>query len=221
MVPSLLDSEIDRREKFYQMEAKHEQFLFSKKSVLNLKLFYKRPCMEDKENLSERDQTGTKYIQCVAHTPVRVLTKLLRNKFSIPFNYKIKLSHSGHKLNEDESLMHIFTCFLKQKSDLLEIEYEFLRVKSNEWASSDEARAGRGVPCKRIRLIKKNDHYLKLKEKRASKAKQINFSKLNEESLANKVENSEVSVVQRSNVDADVDVNVDVAEQPLDLTINK
>lgn len=205
IVPSLLDNEIDRREKFYQMEPKYEQYLLNKKTILNLKLYYKRSkkhLTEDKENVNSKEQFGDKYIQCMAQTPVRILTKLLRNKFNIPYNYKIRLTHSGHKLNEDESLIQIFTCFLKQKSDLLEIEYDFVKVKMKERLSSDENCAGNGVPSKRIKLIKKNDHFLKLKEKRTNKLKQISFS-----SLPNRMENSDVNIID--------------TDQPLDLTINK
>lgn len=202
MVPSLLDNEIDRREKFYQMEPIYEEYLLNKKTVLSLKLFYKRSkksLVEDKENVDSKEQFGDKYIQCVAHTPVRILTKLLRNKFGIPYNYKIRLTHSGHKLNEDESLIQIFTCFLKQKSDLLEIEYDFIKVKMKEL---DENRTYNGVPSKRIKLIKKNDHFLKLKEKRSAKSKQTSLS-----SLPNRMENSDVNLID--------------TDQPLDLTINK
>lgn len=242
MVPSLLDNEIERRDKFYQTDAKNDDLLLDKKTILNLKLVYKSTkkvkVIADKENVSQtktaKDDVGDKYIQCMAQTPVHIITKLLRNKYNVPFTYKIKLSHSGYKLNDDETLLQLFTCFLMNKKEVFDIEYEFNKVKLKSIENVVEAKAPAkkvtpSVPNKKIKLIKKNDHYLKLKEKRANKqqttSKHVNFSITNGTTtsdetkkttkLESKKDNSDVKAPESK---SDQSQSFD---QPLDLTINK
>ncbi|CAF0905151.1 unnamed protein product [Brachionus calyciflorus] len=229
MVPSLLDNEIERREKFYQTDSKNEDLLLSKKTYLNLKLVYKnrkKIKIEDKENLknensNKNDLIQEKYIQCIAQTPIHIITKLLRNKFNLPFNYKVKLTHSGYKLNEDETLLQVFTCFLMNKNDYFEIEYEFnkIKLKSNENTTTSTSKAS---PNKKIKLIKKNDHYLKLKEKRANKPnKQVNFSIKKTDDKKSEITNEKNSVNVTNNTNNVVNEQLIDSDQPLDLTINK
>lgn len=102
LVPNLLRDELERREKFYVTENVKSDLILNNKSTVNLKLFNnqqtwlnKRDMIKSKENLlvnadtSQSNETNVKYIQCIAQTPVRILSKLLRNKHSIPLNYKV------------------------------------------------------------------------------------------------------------------------------------
>lgn len=208
MVPSLLDNEIDRREKFYQAE--NTDLLLNKKTVLNIKLVYKNAKkikIEDKENInSKSDELGEKYIQCMSQTPIHILSKLLRKKYNVPFNYKVRLTHCGFKLNEDETLLQVFTCFLTNNKDLFEIEYEFNKVKQKPNETAVDSK--KPVPNKKLKLIKKNDHYLKLKEKRNKK--HVNFS----------ITKSDEKITEANQNSAQAKNDIDL-DQPLDLSLNK
>ncbi len=112
LVPDLLKKELERREKFAQKE--HYNDHLNKNSILNIKLYNTQNDeyfnlinkLNSKENLDERSprrainmisalnnngkkEVKIKYIQCIALTPIRILIKLLRNKYSIPLNYKV------------------------------------------------------------------------------------------------------------------------------------
>jgi hypothetical protein len=110
LVPNLLESELERRETFAssQENAASSYNHLNKSSVLNIRLFNTQnemffdassSKMSSKENqlgtqLNRRTASGPKelkikYIQCVAQTPIRILVKLLRNKYSIPLSYKV------------------------------------------------------------------------------------------------------------------------------------
>lgn len=114
LVPDLLKKELERREVFAQKENYVEHL--KKNSIVNIKLFNTQNDeyfnminkLNSKENLEEssprrainminalnnnrKKEVKIKYIQCVAQTPMRILIKLLRNKYSIPYNFKVNI----------------------------------------------------------------------------------------------------------------------------------
>ena len=64
--------------------------MLNKKSTINLKL--ELNTNRHKRVLSDLNSSPTKltrYLQCNADTPVRVLAKLIRNKYDIPLKYDV------------------------------------------------------------------------------------------------------------------------------------
>jgi hypothetical protein len=133
-VPDLLSTELDRREKFYEKSQSElsqtsdsTDVVLNGNSLLNIKLFN----VQNEHRLRTVDQNSnqvkenfvtkrirTKYIQCSAQTPLRILVKLIRNKYEIAPSYAVKLSHCGHSLAEEETLIQLFTSFIFNKVHL-------------------------------------------------------------------------------------------------------
>ena len=64
------------------------------KSKNNDDLKNKSDLNESKENINSQNgspvgNVTVKYIQCVAHTPIRIIIRMLRNKYNIPSNYVV------------------------------------------------------------------------------------------------------------------------------------
>ena len=138
LVPNLLDSEIERRDRFYLSENLSTDLIINTRTLLNVQLAsLPRPGDHhhhdlqrfEKENQTRLVDTPAKYIQCVAQTPVGILAKLLRNKYDIPAAFKVKLTYQGHRLDDAESLMHVFTSFLLSQDELIQINYEIKKKK--------------------------------------------------------------------------------------------
>ena len=130
-MPDLLSSELDRREKFNEKNQVEQlaanesaDAVLNGNSLLNIKLFN----VQNEHRLRTVDQNSndvkenfitkrirTKYIQCSARTPLRILVKLIRNKYEIAPSYEVKLSHGGHWLCEEETLLQLFTSFIFNK----------------------------------------------------------------------------------------------------------
>jgi hypothetical protein len=116
LMPNLLNNEIDRREKFIANETNlfygsqiainnnDNISIITGSSVLNVKLYNFQQSdfnhSDKKENMkhiitpnvsSQQVESNVKYIQCNAKTPLRILSKLIRNKYSIPNNYKVMI----------------------------------------------------------------------------------------------------------------------------------
>jgi hypothetical protein len=83
LIPNLLESELERREKFLLNDSFSSQIILSKKTLLNIKLY-----LEHQNN--ETKLVKENYLQCEAETPVSIIIKLLRNKFNIPSSYSVK-----------------------------------------------------------------------------------------------------------------------------------
>jgi hypothetical protein len=141
LIPNLLNSEIKRRDQFYFSEKLSTDLIINNNTLLNVKLV-NVPCQNEnsdlnkfeKENQKRPDDTtnsnnNIKYIQCIAQTPVSILSKLIRNKYDIPLGYKIKLFYCKHRLDESESLIQVFTSFLLNKDELVQINYEIKKKK--------------------------------------------------------------------------------------------
>ena len=140
LIPNLLVNEIERRDRFYFNENLNTELIINNKTLLNVKLasvqsqnknsdlnkFEKENQKQPEENTTH---SNTKYIQCIAQTPVGILSKLIRNKYDIPLDYKIKLTYRGHPLDDTESLIQVFTSFLLNKDDLVQINYEIKKKK--------------------------------------------------------------------------------------------
>jgi len=142
LIPNLLNSEIKRRDQFYISENLSTDLIINNSTLLNIKLA-NVSCQNEnsdlnkfeKENQKRPDDTtnsnnnNIKYIQCIAQTPVSILSKLIRNKYDIPLGYKIKLFYCKHRLDESESLIQVFTSFLLNKDELVQINYEIKKKK--------------------------------------------------------------------------------------------
>lgn len=130
LVPDLLKSEIERRERFVAMNLLANPRVFdtvlNSKSVINVKLSEKQHHTDSNTDTSNNQARTPRYIQCLAETPVRVLTKLLRCKYDIPSQVKIKMSHQNYQLAEAENFMQIMTTFGRGKSQLLHIRFEIV-----------------------------------------------------------------------------------------------
>lgn len=60
-----------------------------------------------------------RYLQCNAKTPIRVILKLIRNKYDISNKYQIKVRYMDQELEENETILEICICFmLSRVSDL-------------------------------------------------------------------------------------------------------
>ena len=105
LIPNLLENEIERRDRFYFNENLNTELIINNKTVLNVKLSHltdkngKQNGIKDLNDFEKENQTSspqssaantTKYIQCMAQTPIAILAKLIRNKYDIPANFKIK-----------------------------------------------------------------------------------------------------------------------------------
>lgn len=51
---------------------------------------------KQEKNKPSVEELSTKYIQCIAQTPIKIFSKLIRNKYNIPHSYKVKISHFKH-----------------------------------------------------------------------------------------------------------------------------
>ena len=102
---------MERREKFPLSEHLKSDILLNETSLVNLKLFNvqfeKKHSQTDKDDLKNKtdlneskeninSQIGSpggnvtvKYIQCVAHTPIRIIVRMLRNKYNRPSNFVV------------------------------------------------------------------------------------------------------------------------------------
>jgi hypothetical protein len=152
LIPNLLENEIERRDHFYFNENLNTDLIINAKTLLSLKLdIWQQKSTSDssehrnlnfeKENNSQQKVTTTsttttaaakissKYIQCMAETPIAILAKLIRNKYDIPLDFKVNLTYQGHRLGETESLIQVFTSFILSKDDLIQINYEIKRKK--------------------------------------------------------------------------------------------
>lgn len=76
------------------------------------------------------EPTTVKYIQCIAQTPIRIICRMLQNKYNVPEDYRVRIYCMGHKLGETETLLEIFTSFIKSKCDVLDLEYKYVRLKT-------------------------------------------------------------------------------------------
>lgn len=90
LVPDLLKSELEKRINYCENtdDEESKELLFDNKTLVNLKLY------NDQINLLYNSKSNSnvvyvKYIQCCAATPIRILTKLIRNKHNIPHNYMV------------------------------------------------------------------------------------------------------------------------------------
>ena len=107
-VPNLLENELKRRDAFVMENSSCSKLVsdqLTNNTLLNIKLFNTQNHeyfnalnkMNSKENVMNTDFNNNnirngvriKYIQCIAVTPIKILIKLLRNKYSIPFNYNV------------------------------------------------------------------------------------------------------------------------------------
>lgn len=91
MVPGLLNEELSKRDKYFH-EMNLSETAFTRDSWVNLKLV--------NEQMRAPNGSGgstvrlyVKYIQCQAATPIRIIAKLVRNKHSVPTNYKVSSSY--------------------------------------------------------------------------------------------------------------------------------
>ena len=145
LIPNLLENEIERRDRFYFNENLNTELIISNKTLLNVKLSHyvdksasvKNLIDFEKENQTKTVESAatsaantTKYIQCMAQTPVAIISKLIRNKYDIPTHFKIKLTYQGHRLDDSESLIQVYTSFILSKDELLHINYEIKKKKS-------------------------------------------------------------------------------------------
>ena len=104
LIPNLLENEIDRRKQYFSKNSIKSEFMLSNATVLNLKLLNndarnrETPQINENQssnnNLNEnkdvyRTEKNVKYIQCMAQTPLRILVKLIRNKYNIPPIYSV------------------------------------------------------------------------------------------------------------------------------------
>lgn len=93
MVPGLLQEELAKREKYFESvctDVEEKAAALTRDSWVNLKLYNEQM----HASTSESSETSARrflvrYIQCLAITPVRIIGKLLRNKLSVPLNYKV------------------------------------------------------------------------------------------------------------------------------------
>lgn len=150
LIPNLLTNELERREQFH--ESTESLTILTENTLVNLKLCNnqqsKRQKNATKNNNNsilmnkEIDSTETtpinepaaeviqaKYIQCIALTPIRIIARMIRNKYNIPENYGIKIFHMGHQIRGKETLLQIYTSFIKSKTDVLELNYELVKRK--------------------------------------------------------------------------------------------
>lgn len=104
----MLTAELERREKFYSTST-HIELIFNNSTTLNLKLVNKsiknlNNSQRSKENVYnsgvggvknkkqiENEELNARYIQCPAGMPIRVIAKLIRNKYNVPLNYKVSI----------------------------------------------------------------------------------------------------------------------------------
>lgn len=91
----------------------------------------------EEPNTDYPESTTVKYIQCIAQTPIRIICRMLQNKYNVPQAYCVRIYCMGHKLGEAETLLEIFTSFIKSKCEVLELEYKFVRLKKTARRSKD------------------------------------------------------------------------------------
>lgn len=110
LIPSLLESELERREAFQSQNrtTNFEKSLLNDESLVSIQLkssFHKSVeagSESTKENFSDenlfdnemekkKETVPVKYIQCVAQTPVRIISRMLRNKYNISLDYTVIL----------------------------------------------------------------------------------------------------------------------------------
>lgn len=130
MVPGLLQEELAKREKYFENASDIElaEKAFTRQTWVNLKL-YSEQIKAAPSRASSHDGLYVKYIQCLAETPVRIIAKLIRNKFAVPSNYKIKLTHEGQLLKEEENFLEVFTSFIVDKDEIFDIKYDIKKTK--------------------------------------------------------------------------------------------
>ena len=126
LIPNLLQTELERRERFiltwYHTNARLSEELLNNQSTITVKLVLKygeNLLNSDKENSPNSDKnkavTNVKYIQCIAQTPLKILAKLMRNKFNIPLGYRVRMKHNGIMLHENENFVQVLTSFISNK----------------------------------------------------------------------------------------------------------
>lgn len=154
LVPNLLDNELERREQFQQSQSGSNDYetILNENTLLNLKLYNidatripakandstvndfkenKFQLTNSNENIERTrpELVTVKYIQCIGQTPIRIIVRMLRNKYNIPPNYEVRISCMGYRISEKETLLKLFTCFIKTKDEILELKYELIKHK--------------------------------------------------------------------------------------------
>jgi len=133
-VPGLLKDEVDRRERFYyenKGKTVNVDKMLTSNSLISVKIDLsssrqKRVLADANGSSNEESSKLTRYLQCNADTPIRVLTKLLRNKYEIPKRYDIKFRYMDQELHECETVLEVLVSFICNKDDLLELKYDIL-----------------------------------------------------------------------------------------------
>lgn len=204
LIPNLLDNELERREKF--SETNESISIINQNTLLNLKLCCKlkqdkrKNAIKNSNSISKSGETDSKelaenglpneeiippkYIQCIAVTPLRIISRMIRNKYNIPENYGIKVYHMHHKLSEKETLLQIYTSFIKSKTDVLELKYELVKRKLRP---SDLATENKKIIKSMSEAFDIEDNNTNSKRNNSAKGKKANSSTIKETKLKNGV----------------------------------
>lgn len=206
IIPNLLENELERRMIFQRDEPRSNTILHNN-SLVNVKLYHVQKektqvklnnnnSIENKAEESFKENynhtnddtnldqgvTTVKYIQCMAQTPIRIISRMIRNKYNIPQNYRIKLSHMGHNISDRENLLILFTSFIKSQTETFEIKYEFVKRKQNRLQKADEnlkiiTDKNKTNNHTSLPILKKNENSISSKCDEANKTETLNSNK--------------------------------------------
>jgi hypothetical protein len=116
-----IKDEIQRREQFYheliqKSELVKADKLLTENSQINIHLKYddRIECLSNLKYITGLSSIlkHERYLQCNAKTPIRVLLKLIRNKYDISNKYQIRIRYMDQELEENETILEICICFM-------------------------------------------------------------------------------------------------------------